>query len=90
MPTAAPYPVRRVAAFGLVTARAARVTVTFFGRRFSAGVVPVPMSGGKTIGVYMIWLAVPASANGYGSGDVGGGIAYDRAGHVVARHGPGL
>lgn len=92
MPTAALFPVRRVAvpAFGLVTPRAARVTVSFFGRRFSAGVVPVPMSGGKTIGVYMIWLAVPASAQGYGSGDVGGAIGYDRAGHVVARHGPGL
>ena len=90
MPTAAPYPVRRVAAFGLVTPRAARVTLKFFGRRFSAGVVPVPMAGGKTAGVYMIWLAVPASASGYGSGDVGGAIAYDRAGHIVARHGPGL
>ena len=92
MPTAELFPVRRVAVpeFGLVTPRADRVTVTFFGRRFSAGVVPVPMGGGKTIGVYMIWLAVPASANGYGSGDVGGVVAYDRAGHVVARHGPGL
>jgi hypothetical protein len=90
VPTAAPYPVRRVAEFGLVTPRATRVTVTFFGHRFSAGVVPVPMAGGKTAGVYMIWLAVPASAHGYGSGDVGGAVAYDRAGHVVARHGPGL
>jgi hypothetical protein len=53
-------------------------------------VVPVPMSGGKTIGVYLIWLAVPASANGYGSGDVGGAVAYDRAAQVVAWHGPGL
>ena len=44
MPTAELFPVRRVAVpeFGLVTPRAARVTVTFFGRRFSAGVVPVP------------------------------------------------
>jgi hypothetical protein len=90
MPTTELYPVRRVAEFGLVTPRAARVTVTFFGRRFSAGVVPVPMGGGKTAGVYMIWLAVPAGANGYGSSDVGGAVAYDRAGHVVARHGPGL
>jgi hypothetical protein len=90
MPTVERYPVRRVAEFGLVTPRATRVTTTFFGRPFSAGVVPVPMGGGKTIGVYMIWLAVPASANGYGGGDVGGAIAYDRAGHVVARHGPGL
>jgi len=90
IPTVALYPVRRVAEFGLVTPRATRVTVTFFGRPFSAGVVPVPMGGGKTIGVYMIWLAVPAGANGYGGGDVGGAIAYDRAGHVVARHGPGL
>jgi hypothetical protein len=90
MPTVALYPVRRVAEFGLVTSRATRVTVTFFGHPFSAGVVPVPMADGKTVGVYMIWLAVPASANGYGGGDVGGAVAYDRAGHVVARHGPGL
>ena len=90
MPTAARYPAQRVAAFGLVTTRAARVTVTFFGHRFSAGVVPVPTGAGRTVGVYMIWLAVPASASGYGSGDVGGAVAYDRAGHVVARHGPGL
>src|SRR5262249_60775911 len=60
MPTAELFPVRRdaVPEFGLVTPRADRVTVTFFGRRFSAGVVPVPMGGGKTIGVYIIWLAV--------------------------------
>jgi len=90
VPTAALFPVRRVAVFGLVTPHAARVTVTFFGRRFSAGVVPVPMGGGTTVGVYMIWLGVPASARGYGSGDVGGAVAYDRAGHIVARHGPGL
>lgn len=90
MPTVAPYPVRRVAEFGLVTPRADRVALTFFGHRFSAGVVPVPMAGGKTVGVYMIWLAVPASASGYGSGDFGGAVAYDRAGHVVARHGPGF
>ncbi|HET7246103.1 MAG TPA: hypothetical protein VFJ07_14825 [Streptosporangiaceae bacterium] len=90
MPTTELYPVRRVAEFGLVTPRAARVTVTFFGRRFSAGVVPVPMGGGKTAGVYMIWLAVPASASGSGGSDVGGAVAYDHAGHVVARHGPGL
>jgi len=89
-PAATPFPVRRGAWFGLVTARAARVTVTFFGRPFSAGVVQVPMGGGKTIGVYMIWLRVPASANGFGSGDVGGAVGYDRAGHIVARHGPGL
>jgi hypothetical protein len=90
MPTAELYPVHRVAAFGLVTPRATRVSVTFFGHPFSAGVVPVPMPGGRTVGVYMIWLAVPTSANGYGSGDVGGAVAYDRAGHIVGRHGPGL
>jgi hypothetical protein len=92
MLTAGLFPVRRdaVPEFGLVTPRAARVTVTFFGRRFSAGVVPVPMGHSKTIGVYLIWLTVPASASGYGSGNVSGAVAYDRAGHVVARHGPGL
>jgi hypothetical protein len=88
LPTDAQFPVSRVPEFGLVTPLATRVTVTFFGHPFSAGVVQVPMSGGKTIGVYMIWLGVPASASGYGSADVGGAIAYDRAGRIVARHGP--
>jgi hypothetical protein len=90
LPTAVVFPVNLVPEFGLVTPRATRVVVTFFGHPFRAGVVQVPMSGGKTIGVYMIWLHVPASAHSYGSGDVGGVIAYDRAGRIVARHGPGM
>jgi hypothetical protein len=77
-----------VPAFGLATPRATRVTVTFFGHSFSAKVVPVPLGGGKTVGVYLIWLRVPPSASGYGSSDLGGATAYDAAGRVVARHGP--
>jgi len=77
----------RVPAFGLVTPRATRVTVTFFGSRFSAAVVPVPLGKGQTVGVYMVWLRVPASASGYGSSDFSGATAYDAAGRVVARHG---
>ena len=75
---------------GLVTPRAVRVTVTFAARDFSAGVVTVPLGGGKTIGVYLIWLRVPPGSGGYGSNDVSGAIAYDAAGRIVARHGPGM
>jgi hypothetical protein len=80
--------VSQVAEFGLVTSRASRVTVTFNGRPVRAGVVQVPMSGGKTVGVYVIWFSLPAGASSYGSGNVDGAIAYDRAGRIVARHGP--
>lgn len=78
-----------VPAFGLAAPRATRVTVTFFGHSFSAKVVPVPLGGGKTVGVYLIWLGVPASASGYGTSDLGGVTAYDAAGHIVAQQGPG-
>ena len=79
-----------VAEFGLVTPRAVRVTVTFSGHKFSAGVVTVPLGHGKTIGAYLIWPQVPPGAHGYGSSDVSGAIAYDPAGRIVARHGPGM
>lgn len=90
LPTTALFPVAQVAEFGLVTPHATRVTVTFFGHPFSAGVVRVPTGGGRDIGVYMIWLRVPASASGYGSADVGGAVGYDQSGQIVARHGPGM
>ena len=78
----------RVPAFGLVTSRATRVTLTFFGRSFSAAVVPVPLGKGQTVGVYLVWLRVPASASGFGSSDFSGATAYDATGRIVARHGP--
>jgi hypothetical protein len=79
-----------VAEFGLVTPRAARVTVTLFGYQFSAGVVTVPLGHGKMIGAYLIWPQVPLGAHGYGSSNVNGAVAYDAAGRIVARHGPGM
>jgi len=77
-----------VPAFGLVTPQATRVTVTFFGHSFSAKVVPVPLGHGKTVGVYLIWLRVPASASGYGTSDLSAATGYNAAGRIVARHGP--
>ena len=74
--------------FGLVTPRATRVVVTFFGRSFSAKVVPVPLPGGKAVGLYLVWVTLPAHITSYGSADVSGVIGYDASGHVVARHGP--
>ena len=76
---------------GLVTPRASKVTLWFFGRPYIAGVVPVPMGGGRTVGVYMFWGQVPASANGiYRSNDLRNAVAYDSAGRVVARREHGL
>ena len=77
-----------VPALGLATPRATRVTLTFFGHSFSAAVVPVPLGHGKTVGVYLIWLQVPSSVSGFGSGNITGAVAYDTAGRIVARHGP--
>ena len=94
MPGTLPFPAGRhgdlVPEVGLVTPQAARVTVTFFGREFSAGVVPVPLGGGATVGAYLIWLRLPPGVSGYGSSDTGPAVAYDATGRVVARHGPGV
>jgi hypothetical protein len=76
---------------GLVTPRASKVTLSLFGRPYIAGVVPVPMGGGHTVGVYMFWGKVPASAQGiYTSNDLSNAVAYDQAGRVVARRKHGL
>jgi hypothetical protein len=74
--------------FGLATPRAARVVVTFFGRNFSARVVQLPLPGGKTVGLYLAWITLPANVASYGSADVSRMIGYDASGHVVATHGP--
>ena len=75
---------------GLAPPDATRVTVTFFGRDFTAGVVRLPVGGGRATGIYLVWLRLPGNVVAYGSNDVSGAIAYDAAGHVVARHGPGM
>jgi hypothetical protein len=80
----------QVPAIGLVTPRAARIQVTFFGREFSAAVVRVPLGGGKSIGVYLIWLRLPAGVSTWSDTNTGPATAYDATGHVVARHGPGM
>jgi hypothetical protein len=85
-----PGPGRLVPEVGLATPRAARVTVTFFGSKFSAAVLPVPLGGGKSVGVYLIWLRLPRGVSNYGGADTGPATAYDSAGRVVARHGPGM
>jgi hypothetical protein len=74
--------------FGLVTTRAVRVVVTFFGRNVSAKVAPVPLPGGKAVGLYLAWVTLPAHNTSYGSADLSRVIGYDASGHVVARHGP--
>jgi hypothetical protein len=81
---------RLVPEAGLVTPRAIRVQVRFSGREFSAPVVPVPLGGGRNIGVYLIWLRLPPGTSSYGSAGTGPAAAYDAAGHVIARHGPGI
>jgi hypothetical protein len=79
---------RLVPELGLATPRASRVTVTFAGKDFSATVVPVPLPGGKTVGVFITWIRLPAHQDSYGSSQVTREIAYDRGGRIIARHGP--
>jgi hypothetical protein len=79
---------RLVPEIGLATPRADRVTVTFTGKDFTANVVPVPLGGGKTIGVFIVWIRLPAGLSSYGSSQFTREIAYGRAGGIVARHGP--
>jgi len=73
---------------GLATPRADRVTVTFLGKDFSAKVIPVPLQGGKTVGVFVVWIRLPPGLNSYGSSQFTGEIAYSPGGRIVARHGP--
>jgi hypothetical protein len=80
---------RLVPWLGLVTPQAVRVTVTFFGAKFSAGVAPVPLGSGRNIGAYLIWLRLPPGTTSYGGNDWGPVVAYDAQGHVIARQGPG-
>jgi len=73
---------------GLVTPRADRVTLTFFGREFTADVVPIPLGSGKVTGFFLAWLKLPPDVSGYGTSDFTSEIAYDQSGHILARHGP--
>lgn len=73
---------------GLVDPRAAKVTLTFFGHDFSAPVYPVPVRGGKVVGVFLVWLAVPPGDGFYSTSAITGETAYDAYGHVLGRHGP--
>lgn len=78
---------RLVPELGLITPRASRVTVTFFGKEFSANVVPVPLRGGRDVGVFIAWIRLPPHGSSYGSSNFTREIAYSRNGRVVARHG---
>jgi len=85
---AAPAGSSLVPAVGLVTPRADRVTLTLFGREFTADVVPIPLGGGKVTGLFLAWVKLPPNVSGYGTSNFTREIAYDRAGHILARHGP--
>jgi hypothetical protein len=68
---------------GLTSPRAVRVMVTVDGRDFSASVVPVPISAGKTVGVFLAWIKTPSGD--ITDTDVISEAAYDQEGHVFAR-----
>lgn len=72
---------------GLVTPRATRVTVTFFGRTFTAKVIPVPLRNGHDTGIFTVWLTLPAGITNYGSNRITSEVAYNQAGRIVARTG---
>jgi hypothetical protein len=61
------------------------VVLTAFGKDVSANVVPVPVSAGKTAGVFVAWIRVPG--NSFSSADVTSEAAYDKSGRIIARDG---
>jgi hypothetical protein len=66
---------------GLTSPQAVRVVLTAFGKDISANVVPVPVSAGKTVGVFLAWISAPA--NRFTSSDVTSEAAYDQSGHII-------
>jgi hypothetical protein len=67
---------------GLTSPRAVRVVLTAFGKDVSANVVPVPVSAGKSVGVFLAWIGAPG--NSFTSSDVTSEAAYDQSGHIIA------
>jgi hypothetical protein len=70
---------------GLTSPQAVRVVLTAFGKDVTASVVPVPISAGKTVGVFVAWIKAPG--NSFSSADVTSEAAYDRSGHIIAHAG---
>jgi hypothetical protein len=67
---------------GLTSPQAVRVVLTAFGQDVSASVVPVPISAGRTVGVFLAWIRAPG--NSFTSSDVTHEAAYDQSGHIIA------
>lgn len=67
---------------GLTSPQAVRVVLTAYGQDVSANVVPVPVSAGKTVGVFLAWIKAPG--NSFSSKDVTNEVAYDQSGHIIA------
>jgi hypothetical protein len=68
---------------GLTSPQAVRVVLAAFGKDVSADVVPVPVSAGKTAGVFVAWIKAPG--NSFSSTDVTSEAAYDKSGRIIAR-----
>jgi hypothetical protein len=67
---------------GLTSPQAVRVVLAVFGQDVSANVVPMPISGGKTVGVFVAWIKPPGSS--FSSADVTSEAGYDKSGHIIA------
>ena len=67
---------------GLTSPQAVRVVLTAFGKDVTANVVPVPITAGKTVGVFLAWIRAPGHS--FSSTDVTNEVAYDQSGHIIA------
>jgi hypothetical protein len=67
---------------GLTSPQAVRVVLTGFGKDVSANVVPVQISAGKGVGVFLAWIRTPSG--GFSSTDVTSETAFDKSGHIIA------
>ena len=67
---------------GLTSPQAVRVVLTAFGKDVSANVVPVPISAGKSVGVFLAWISAPGIS--FSSSDVTSETAYNQSGQIIA------
>ncbi len=67
---------------GLTSPQAVRVVLAAFGQDVSADVVPVPISAGQAVGVFVAWIRGPGTS--FSSTDVTSEAAYDNSGRIIA------
>lgn len=77
---------RDLIVIGAVRGAIAEVTVTVFGRSFTAPIHELPVSGGRSVGAYAVWIPWSGpGGDGFQDEDITSVTGRDSTGQVVAR-----